>query len=266
MAQDMNGVIINCDSMQIYDGLPLLTAQPSDRDFESVPHLLYGTLHPNQSCSAGEWQRMAVPVIQDVLSSGRIPIICGGTGLYIKALVDGLSPIPEIPKEVKRAGDALMKDIGVQAFHAMLEARDPYIAGRFHPNHSARLLRAWEVLEHTGKSIALWQEEPRSGVPEGWDFEFHFVMPDRDVLYARCNQRFEMMIEQGVLDEVRDFGSRIIQGEIDDQCLLAKALGFQPLWGYLQGKYDLDEAIAQSQQDTRRYAKRQSTWFRNQFS
>lgn len=265
LAQARGGAVINCDSMQIYDGLPLLTAQPSAADREAAPHYLYGALHPNEMCSAGRWQRMAVPLIQQLLDEGIAPIICGGTGLYIKALTEGLSPIPDIPLEVKQRGDALMAEMGVPAFHAMLEARDPLIAGRFHENHSARLLRAWEVLEHTGRSLASWQQEPRQGAPDGWEFEFEFVMPDRAVLYDRCNRRFEMMLEQGAVQEAEDFAAQIEAGHVDGHCLLTKALGYKALLSYARGDIDLDTAKAQAQQETRRYAKRQMTWFRNQF-
>ncbi len=265
LARTKNGVIINADSMQIYNALPLLTAQPSAADFKAIPHLLYNHLHPNKECSAGAWQRMAKPLIETTLAEGRTPIICGGTGLYIKALTNGLSPIPETPPEIRTATTALMEEIGCSALHAKLEARDPLIKGRFHSNHSARIMRAWEVLETTGKSIITWQAEPLIAPPKNWNFKTEIILPNRETLYARCEQRFDWMLDNGALEEVKAFSTRMIQENIPKTALITNALGFKPLRSYLAEETTLKAAITQAKQDTRNYAKRQSTWFRNQF-
>ena len=277
LAAEKNGVIINADSMQIYDGLPILTAQPTSAEKEQVPHELYGTLHPNDTCSAGNWRELAEPVIQNVLERGQTPIVVGGSGLYIKALVEGLSPIPDIPEDIRAASVAKHEELGSAGFYEALEKRDPVMAARFHENHTARLIRAWEVLEATGKSLAEWQKKPLKSPPAHWDFKIEKIIPPREELRAKCDRRFLEMIEHGVLKEVASFGNQIESGEIKDTAPLKKALGFTHLWNYIKLKGgeigdpddaqpdpDLRDAIAKAQAETRQYAKRQTTWFRHQ--
>lgn len=264
LAQATNGVIINCDSLQIYQDLPILTAQPSAADHAAAEHALYGILKPEEPCSAGAWCDLAKPLIEDLLAQGKTPIICGGTGLYTKALIEGLSPMPEVPAEIRARANALLEEIGSAALHEKLGQRDPEIAARFHPNHAARIVRAWEVLEATGKSLAEWQRLDKTAPPAHWHFEAHKIIPERDILRDRCARRFEMMIENGVLDEVAAFDARIQSGEIKPDAPVTKALGFKPLQAYLHGKMSKTEAIERSIIDTHQYAKRQNTWIRNQ--
>jgi tRNA dimethylallyltransferase len=264
LAASENGVIINADSMQVYDGLPLLTAQPSDKDKQTHPHELYGALHPNDSCSAGNWREMVEPLIHQILAENKTPIVVGGSGLYIKALIDGLSPMPDIPEDVRTAASQKQKELGNPAFHAELAKRDPEMARRLDPQNTARLVRAWEVLEATGKSLAEWQKMPRLTPPENWEFNITLVMPKRDVLYDRCNQRLLWMLENGALDELSSFNSNIEEGTIRPDALLTHALGAQPLTAYLNGEMSKDEAVEKAQGETRQYAKRQVTWFRHQ--
>lgn len=264
LALEKDGVIINCDSLQIYDGLHLLTAQPPPEDLERVPHRLYSHLHPNDVCSAGNWRELVIPVIEDTLAQGRTPIICGGTGLYIKALTDGLSPMPDVPPEVRARVVEHYENIGAEEFYRELQGRDPVMAARFHVNHKARIIRSMEVLEATGKSLAAWQELERTPPPENWDFHAELIMPEREELYRRCNLRFEMMLEAGALDEVTAFTQRIQSGEVQNGVPLTKALGYKQLQAYLDDVQSLQEAITLSQGETRHYAKRQTTWFRNQ--
>lgn len=259
-----NPVIINADSLQIYDGLPTLTAQPSASDKAAIPHVLYGALHPDDTCSAGNWQHMAAAAIESAEAQGQTPIICGGTGLYIKALMVGLSPIPDIPAEVRQEVVALYERLGVPGFHEELSKRDPIMAERFHPGHKARLMRAMEVLIATGTSLAVWQESPPTPPPAHWEFEVHKIMPERETLYARCNARLEAMAEGGALEEVAAFKARIESGEVQSGVPLTKALGYKEFCQYLDGEIALDEAIMLAQGETRRYAKRQVTWFRHQ--
>lgn len=264
LARVLDGVVINCDSLQIYGALPILSAQPSAADHDAAPHRLYGALHPNEVCSAGNWREKAILAIEEVLSAGKAPIICGGTGLYIKALTEGLSPIPDIPEEVRARAIALQKGLGNPAFHAALEKRDPVMAARFHPFHTARLVRAYEVIEATGRSLAEWQDIEREGPPAHWRFEIHKIMPERDELRARCDARFDWMMENGVLDEVAAFDARLEAGEVAEGVPITKALGFKPLRAYLRGEISRDEAVERAKGETRRYAKRQITWFRHQ--
>lgn len=294
LAQRENGVIINADSRQIFDGLPILTAQPTQEDKAIIPHELYGALHPNAPCSAGLWCAMATAAIEKTLRENKTPIVVGGTGLYLKALIEGLSPIPDVPDEIRAAAVQLQKDIGTSALHEKLKERDPEMAARFHPEHTARIVRAWEVLEATGKSLAEWQRMPKTPPPEHWNFHIHKIMPDKHELDSRCNLRFEQMIDAGVLDEVRAFAAEIERGIINANTPLTNSLGYTPLLHFLRATdataqnaqkssppsnlhyvkldkegnaaapYTLAAAIAQSQLDTRQYAKRQLTWFRNQ--
>lgn len=264
LAQSQNGVVINCDSLQIYDALPILSAQPTPEDRAAAPHRLYGALHPNEVCSAGNWRQMVFPVIESTLKEGKAPVICGGTGLYIKALTEGLSPIPDIPEEVRARAVALQKELGNPAFYEALRERDPAMAERFHPFHTARLIRAYEVIESTGRSLAEWQEMEREAPPAHWRFEIHKIMPERDELRMRCDARFDWMMENGVLEEVAAFDARLETGEVTEGVPITKALGFKPLRAYLRGEISRDEAVERAKAETRRYAKRQVTWFRHQ--
>ena len=263
-SKELDGVIINCDSMQIYDGLHLLTAQPSKEDLEKAPHLLYAHLHPNDGCSAGNWKEMVEPVIQDVLDQDKTPIIVGGSGLYIKALTDGLSPMPDVPQAIRDATVEKHKELGNPTFHEALQKRDPVMAERFHPFHTARLLRAWEVLEATGKSLSEWQKEPRIGPPDDWDFQIELIIPDRPVLHQRCNDRFIWMLNNGAIEEVEAFSKRVESEDIHYNIPLLKALGYREILSYIKGDIPKDEAIEKAQARTRQYAKQQVTWFRNQ--
>lgn len=263
-ADKYNGVIINADSMQIYDGLPILTAQPPTEDKDLQPHLLYGALHPNDACSAGNWREMVEPLIDDVLSQGKTPIIVGGSGLYIRALTDGLSPIPDIPDNFRDKVNQTYEALGKDKFFEALEKRDPVMAQRFHKDHKARIIRAWEVIEYTGRSLAEWQQAPRLTPPDDWMFDIIVVMPEREILYERCNQRFVWMLENGALDELTDFIKAKEEGHISDKALLNNALGVTALTAYLKGEISKEEAVERGQGDTRHYAKRQVTWFRNQ--
>lgn len=263
-AQEQNGVIINADSLQLYDGLPTLTAQPSDADKESVPHLLYGVLAPDVMLTAMDWRRMAIEAIYQVQADGKVPILVGGTGFYIKTLINGLSPIPEIPNEVRVLSEDLMETIGIEEFFQQLKSLDPVIAERIDPHNRQRLVRAYEVYAHTGNPLSYWQSLPPLDVPMDMDFQVEVVLPERDVLYERCNARFDVMINHGVIDEVRDFDDRMMAGKIPVDCALSHALGFQPLQSYVRGEMDLESAIYLSKNETRHYAKRQVTWFRHQ--
>ncbi len=264
LAQKLNGVIINCDSLQIYDGLHILTAQPPESDLRQAPHMLYSHLHPNDACSAGNWKELVEPIIHGVLEQGKTPIIVGGSGLYIKALIDGLSPIPDIPQDIRDMAMAKQKELGNPAFHAELKKLDPVMAARFHPFHTARLIRAWEVLQATGKSLAEWQKIPRVSPPENWEFKIEIIIPERHILHQRCNDRFIWMLDNGALEETKAFSKRVENGEVHHNVPLLKALGYKELLSYIKGEKSKDEAIEKAQARTRQYAKQQITWFKNQ--
>lgn len=264
LAKQHDRVIINSDSMQVYDGLPILTAQPPQADKDKSPHEFYGVMHPNESCSAGNWREMVEPIINETIAQGKTPIIVGGSGLYIKALIEGLSPIPDIPQNIRNAAGEKQKELGNPEFHRALNERDPIMGERLEPFNTARLIRAWEVLEATGKSLSEWQKMPRVAPPKNWEFHVTLVMPERTVLYDRCNKRFEWMLDNGALEELKDFNQLIEQGEINKNALLTHALGAKPLTAYLNNELSKEDAIERGQGETRRYAKRQITWFKHQ--
>lgn len=263
-AQKNNGVVINADSLQIYNALPILTAQPSPEETALVPHRLYSALDVTEKCSAQQWRDMAVAEIENAFAEKRHPVIVGGTGLYLKALMAGLADIPEVAPEIRQTAMDLQKTLGNPGFHGALEKIDPVMAGRLNPNDTQRLIRAYEVLQATGKSLAVWQESPRQGPPADWRFTVLIATPDRAELHRRCDLRFDLMLENGALEEVSGLNDRIERGEVAADAPITHALGFTPLQACIRGRMDLDEAIRQGKAETRQYAKRQDTWFRHQ--
>lgn len=265
LAKDVGGLIINADSLQLYDGLSILTAQPSDEEKRDVIHRLYAAFQPSDTVTAMDWRKLAIEEIYKARDEGAVPILVGGTGFYIKTLMNGLSPIPEIPNEVRVLSDELMDRIGIAEFFQQLKQLDPVIAEHIDPHNRQRLVRAYEVMAHTGKPLSYWQSLPPVDVPEDMNFKVDILMPERDALYERCNARFDVMIGQGAVEQVRDFDDKILAGKIPFDCPLTHALGFQPLQAHVRGEMDLQSAIALSKNETRHYAKRQVTWFKNQF-
>jgi tRNA dimethylallyltransferase len=259
VAGKKNGVIINADSMQMYDGLPLLTARPSPEDMAQAPHRMYGSLSPEIVCSSARWRDMALKEIDAVLADKRLPIVTGGTGFYLKTLIEGLSPIPDVPHALREKIAARQREMGNPAFHAELAKRDPRMAAKLHPFNTQRLVRATEVLEATGKSLADWQEQPREKPPARLKFVIVTLIPPRARLYRQCDERFGLMIRAGAIEEAREFMARA-----KPEWPLSKALGYPELASHLAGKIPLTDAITLAQASTRHYAKRQVTWFRHQ--
>lgn len=265
LAVTMNGVVINGDSMQVYDGLPLLAAQPDAQDLDAAPHRLYRVLAPNDPCSTTRWRDMALAEIAAAEKAGKLPIIVGGTGFYLKTLMKGISPIPDIPQTVRDRLNAQLAEMGNKAFHALLAEKDPVMGARLAPGNSQRLVRAMEVLVHTGKSLATWQEGAPVGTPDHLDFLLVTLLPPRDRLYTQCNKRFDLMLAAGALEEADTFTARYPH-ETAAQVPLKKALGYPELAAYRRGDMSLDAAKTKAAQSTRHYAKRQMTWFRNQLA
>lgn len=257
VAEEADGVVINADSLQVYAGLPLLTAQPPDEDKAKVPHALYGTLDPStEMCSAGRWRDMALEEIEKAQAAGKLPVIVGGTGLYIKALTEGLSPMPEVAPEYREEAAAMQRRLGNPAFHEELKKRDPETAAKLDPMNTQRNVRAWEVLIGTGRPLAQWQSEPLEPPPAHLRFITAVLAPEREALYDACERRFDMMMKSGALDEAAAFPY--------PESPLSAALGFKELRAHIAGTMSLDAAIVGGKQATRNYAKRQTTWFRNQ--
>lgn len=253
--------IINADSLQLYDGLGTLTAQPTMADRAFVPHRLYGSLDPADTCSAARWRKMALGEIAASHDAGMLPVVVGGTGFYLKTLMQGISPIPPVPPEVRERMIARQKEIGNPAFHAELAARDPKTAARLDPHNTQRLVRAFEVLEATGRPLADWQDMPPEPPPAHLRFILVTLLPPRAQLYAQCDSRFGIMIKNGAMDEVREFMKTATPA-----MPLSKALGYPELSSHLLGNISLTDAITLAQAATRQYAKRQVTWFRHQMT
>ncbi|HTK83917.1 MAG TPA: tRNA (adenosine(37)-N6)-dimethylallyltransferase MiaA [Patescibacteria group bacterium] len=264
LATERNGVIINADSLQVYDTLPILTAQPSDDDKNKTPHCLYGILGARDGCSAAQWRLLAMREIDAAHAAGQLPILCGGTGFYLKALMHGLSPLPDVPPAVRARVMARQKELGNPAFHAELAKLDPVMGAKLNPNDTQRLVRAREVLEATGKSLAEWQALPPEGPPAHYKFALELISPERDVLYARCNARFDTMLKSGGIEEVEALDRRIQAGEVSADAPVTHALGFRPLQAARRGRMPLIDAVERAKAETRQYAKRQVTWFRHQ--
>ncbi len=259
LAESVDAVVINADSMQVYQGAPILTAQPSAALQARLPHRLYGLLPPEQLCSAGRWRALALAACAEAWRQGRLPLVVGGSGLYLKGLLDGLSGVPEIPAAVREASRALFASLGNADFHRALASRDPVMAARLDPGNSQRLVRAWEVLEASGRSLADWQADAHQGGlrPQALII---LLSPGRDALYHACDARLAEMLGLGALDEVAALLARRLA---PDRPLL-KALGVAEFARHLAGEVSLTQALAQAQLSTRRYAKRQTTWFRHQ--
>lgn len=261
IAEEFAGTVINADSMQVYRDLAILTARPGPVEEARAPHRLYGVLDAADPCSAARWRGMAEAEITAAVSCDSLPVLVGGTGLYFRALLDGLAEIPPIPAATRAEARRLHRLLGGSGFRACLAARDPTGAARLVPGDTQRLLRAYEVVAATGRPLADWQAAQTAG-PRHADVAALLLMPQRPFLYAACETRFAAMAAAGGLDEVRALLAR----RLDPALPVMKAVGVRELALHLAGAVPLAEAVRLGQQATRRYAKRQITWFRHQMS
>lgn len=260
LARERDGVIINADATQLYAELRILSARPSDAELAQAPHALYGILQGGDPASVARWLALAKPEIEAAWAAGRLPVVCGGTGLYLKALLEGLSPIPDIAESHRAEAVQLLQDLGNAAFHAKLAEVDPVIAARLAPGNTQRLIRAWEVWRATGKPLSAWQAEPKQPPFPGAAFTVEVIDLPRAEIYRRCDARFARMMQQGALEEVKALQARNYPADAP----VMKAVGVPELLGYLHGEYPLEEAVRLARHNTRRYAKRQLTWLRHQ--
>jgi len=262
LAREKHGIIINADAMQVYAGLPILTAQPAPGDKKEIPHCLYEVTDASEASSAGKWLALAKAAVKHVRDQGRTPIVVGGTGLYFEALMGGLSDIPPIPDEVRAEVQNLYETLGEEKFRIALAERDPESASRIARNDRQRFVRAYEVVEHTGKPLGAWHKKGVSDDPsEHYAATYRLLLPPREQLYAACDKRFLTMLERGAIDEVE----RLMARNLPLTLPAMKILGVREIAAFLRGNMSFKEATAKAQQMTRNYAKRQMTWFRNRW-
>ena len=260
LAQELGGIVINCDSMQVYSELRLLSARPTAQDESRVAHRLYGHVAARERYSAGRYQDDAGHALAEAQAAERVPIFVGGTGLYFSVLLDGLSPMPQVPNELRARIRERFEAEGAENFFADLAARDPDTAAQLRPADTQRVLRAMDVLEATGRPLSAWRQSAGKPVLGKMRLARFVLAPPREALYQRIDRRFEKMIEAGALDEAR------VLGDLDPTLPAAKALGLPQLLNHLAGKMTLPEATAEAQRETRNYAKRQLTWFRSRMA
>lgn len=258
-ARALDGEIVNADALQLYADLRVLSARPSHEEQAGIPHHLFGVADGADGWSVGRWLRAASPVIDDILARGRIPVVVGGTGLYFKALTEGLADVPPTPAAVRQSVTAMFDALGEDRFRALLASADPDAARRIEAGDRMRLSRAMEVLEATGRPLSAWQADTAPALePDAW--RAVAIIPDRAELYARCDARFDAMLAGGALEEVRALLAR----GLDPNLPVMKAVGVRELERHLAGELTLEAAADLARQETRRYAKRQLTWLRNQ--
>ena len=250
--------MINTDASQVYRDLRILSARPSPEEEQRVPHLLFGYRDVAQACSAADWAEDAKAAIAATHAAGRLPILVGGTGLYIRTLLDGIAPVPEIDPQVRAAVRAL----SAADAYAALAKEDAAAAARLHPNDTARLHRALEVIRSTGTPIAAWRESRVGGIADSVDIDLETIVTSVPELYARCDARVDHMIQNGAVAEV----AMLLQRRLDPDLPVMRAIGVTELIQYLDGEVPLDVAIASIKQATRNYAKRQRTWLRHQLT
>ena len=260
LARSHDGVVINADSMQVYDTLRVLTARPSNEDMEGIPHYLYGHVPAGQAYSTGVWLREATDLVERLRGEGRLPVFVGGTGLYFKALTGGLSDMPAIPSEIRSRLRARLLAEGAEVLHRELAACDGAAAESLNPQDGQRIVRALEVIEATGQSIAVFQGKTGPVVIDADRAQKIVVLPDRAVLHQRINGRFEKMLAMGAEDEVRS----LLALELSLDMPVMKAIGVSQIAAMLRGEMTRDEVLETGAAATRQYAKRQMTWFRNQ--
>jgi tRNA dimethylallyltransferase len=258
LAGAYRGTIINADALQIYRDLRILTARPEPAAETAAPHRLYGVLDAAERGSVARWRTLAAAEIAATHEAGRLPIVVGGTGLYLRALLTGLAEVPDIPAEIRDEAAALHRELGGGEFRRRLAEHDPDAAARLNEGDTQRLIRAWEVVRATGIPLAAWHAREVAASP--YAAAVILMMPPRPELYAACDARFAAMVEAGGLDEAAALAARGLSPDLPAM----KAVGVPELLRHLRGDLSRDDAIAAGQRATRRYAKRQTTWFRHQ--
>jgi tRNA dimethylallyltransferase len=256
LAERTGGVVINADSAQVYRDLSIVSARPSREEEARAPHKLYGYRDGARPCSAADWAADASGAIAAAHADGRLPILVGGTGLYIRTLLDGIAPVPQIDPAVREAVRAL----AVVEAHEALAREDPAAAARIRPTDTTRTARALEVMRSTGRALAEWQKEKVGGIGATLSLTPLILLPPRDWLYARCDRRFEAMFSDAGIAEVQT----LLDRRLDPALPVMRAIGVGEIAGFIRGEFTREQALEAARTATRRYAKRQYTWFAHQ--
>ena len=258
IAERFSGTVINADSMQVYRELAVLTARPGAEDEAKAPHRLYGTVSAATAYSVGQWVTDAGDAIAEASAASRVPILIGGTGLYFKALLEGLAPVPDIPTDIRDHWRKQSETLDISRLYGELLARDPFMARRLRPTDPQRVVRALEVIDATGVSLADWQGGQSEPILASEATLMLLVAPERETVYAAIDARLDRMVETGGLDEVRT----LMDLRLDPALPVMRAHAVRELAAFLVGVADLEDAKTKAKTETRRYAKRQMTWAR----
>jgi tRNA dimethylallyltransferase len=256
LAESTRGLIINADSAQIYRDLPIVSAAPSEGDLRRAEHRLYGIRNGAEPCSAAEWAELAKAEIQEAQRNQQLPILVGGTGLYLRTLLDGIAPVPPIDPHIRKR----VRAHSAEENRSELKRLDPEAAERLNPADTTRIARALEVVASTGRTLANWQSSREGGIGSQIDLKPLILLPPRPWLYERCDSRFTKMIDDGAVQEVEALLAR----GLDPSLPVMQAIGVREIAAFLKGELTREDLLAKGQQATRNYAKRQYTWFAHQ--
>ena len=258
LAKKINGVLVNADSVQVYEDIKLLSARPTEEDMRQVPHFLYGYVKPQVNYSIADWLKQLAEVLEKLEKIKKTAILVGGSGLYLNAVINGLSPIPKLREEIKIKSLLKLNEIGFDNFKKFNLKIDPQFVSKNQDKH--RLLRSYGVFLQTKKNMSYWHKKPRKGAIKKNIYSF-LINLERKLIYKRCEFRFDYMLENGAIEEVK----KLYNSNIDRTLPIAKSLGVKWLLSYLDKNISFEEAVSLSKRDTRRYVKRQITWFNNNF-
>ncbi|HEY9090597.1 tRNA (adenosine(37)-N6)-dimethylallyltransferase MiaA [Parasphingorhabdus sp.] len=256
LAKKQPSVIINADSAQVYADLRILSARPSEQEMGGISHRLYGYIDGAEACSAPRWARDAKAEIAAAHAAAMLPILVGGTGLYIRTLLNGIAPIPDIGPAIR----AQVRDLAVDDAYALLESEDPVSAERLNRRDSSRIMRALEVVRSSGKPLHHWHAHLTGGIADEISLRPLVLLPPREWLYERCDRRFQIMLDEGAMEEVE----ALLHKRLPDDCPVMRAIGVPELSAVIRREMDMEDAKTRAMAATRQYAKRQYTWFRNQ--
>lgn len=261
LANKINGEIINADAIQVYKEFPILSCSPSKIDTDSIAHFLYNYICLTAHYSVGKYIQDAIAAIYDITVRNKIPILVGGTGMYIKSLCYGIHNIPDIDPKIREEARDTFQELGNEKFYQELQKLDPIGAMQLHPSNAQRIIRFYEVFAQTGRSIVEFYKDEPSSFLKDYDIKTIILEPEREMLYDRCNTRFVSMLNGGAIQEVEH-----VRSQYNDTTAAGKVIGFNEIRLYLDGTISKDDAITLAQARTRQYAKRQMTWFRHQIS